>query len=146
MIPAKISLVTVAAYHVPKLREFYLSLGWAETEISSDNYAVFRTSGVLLSIFPIEEALREAGLEPTQQDRTPPIFKGVTLSINVENPEQVDYILQEVEKHGGRTINKPKDASWGGRIGHFMDPENNLWEVAWNPTATFNEYGAMISF
>jgi len=146
MIPAKISLVTVAAYSVPKLREFYLSLGWAETEISSDQYAVFRTSGVLLSIFPIEEALREAGLESIQQDKVSPIFKGITLSINVEKPEQVDYILEEVQKHGGRLLNGPKDASWGGRIGHFMDPENNLWEVAWNPTAVFNEYGAMISF
>ncbi|MBP1156451.1 MULTISPECIES: helix-turn-helix transcriptional regulator [unclassified Paenibacillus] len=37
-------------------------------------------------------------------------------------------------------------AFWGGRIAYFSDPENNLWEVAWNPTAIFDERGAMISF
>lgn len=146
MIPAKITLVTVAANSVPKLRAFYQSLGWPETDISSDQYAVFKTAGVLLSIFPVEEALQEAGLESITSSSELPVFKGVTLSLNVDTPEQVDAIIRQVKEKGGRILNGPKDAVWGGRIGHFMDPENNLWEVAWNPTAVFNEYGAMTSF
>ncbi len=146
MIPAKITLVTVAANSVPMLRAFYQSLGWPETDVSSDKYAVFKTAGVLLSIFPIAEALHEAGLESVSPPSEPPAFKGVTLSINVDSPEQVDAIMHQVQAKGGKVLNGPSDAVWGGRTGHFMDPENNLWEVAWNPTAVFNEYGAMTSF
>jgi hypothetical protein len=29
---------------------------------------------------------------------------------------------------------------------YFADPEHNLWEVAWNPTALFDERGAMLTF
>lgn len=143
MIPARVSLVTIGAMNVSILRKFYQSLGWAETEISSDDYAVFKTSGVLLSIYPMEEMLRDAGLE-MPADSIP--FKGVTLSINVDEIADVDSIINQVREKGGKILKEPSDAFWGGRTGHFMDPENNSWEVAWNPTSKFNEYGAMISF
>jgi uncharacterized glyoxalase superfamily protein PhnB len=38
------------------------------------------------------------------------------------------------------------NAFWGGRTAYFSDPEHNLWEVAWNPSAVFDERGGMISF
>lgn len=85
MVPQRVSLVTIGAIHLPELRSFYQKLGWSETAISSDQYSVFETTGVLLSLSPI----------------------------------------QELEKD---------------------DPENNCWEVTWNPTAVFDEKGAMITF
>ncbi|SEU19485.1 VOC family protein [Paenibacillus sp. NFR01] len=143
MIPAKISLLTIGAYDVAVLRRFYLGLGWAETEISSDDYAVFKTAGVLLSIYPLKSMLEDAGLELSE---TPGTFKGVTLSLNVTEAAQVDNVMSQIRDKGGKILKEPHDAVWGGRTGHFMDPENNLWEVAWNPTGVFNEYGAMIDF
>ncbi|WP_256757923.1 VOC family protein [Cohnella sp. WQ 127256] len=143
MIPARVSLITIGAKNVPVLRKFYQGLGWTETEISSDNYAVFKTSGVLLSIYPMEELLKDAGLEISD---APIQFKGVTLSINVDEIKDVDLIINQVKNKGGKIVKEPSDAFWGGRTGHFMDPEYNSWEVAWNPTSIFNEYGAMISF
>ncbi|WP_040952066.1 VOC family protein [Gorillibacterium massiliense] len=143
MIPARISLVTIGAKNVPQLRKFYQDLGWTETEISSDYYAVFKTSGVLLSIFPMDDLLKDAGLEVSEISVP---YKGVTFSINVDEIAEVDLIINQVKDRGGKIIKEPSDASWGGRNGHFMDPENNLWEVAWNPTSIFNEYGAMVSF
>jgi hypothetical protein len=41
MVTQRISLLTIGAYDLPALRTFYQSLGWEETEISSDKYAVF---------------------------------------------------------------------------------------------------------
>jgi hypothetical protein len=43
-------------------------------------------------------------------------------------------------------LREASDAFWGGRTAYFCDPERNLWEVAWNPTAVFDERGAMIRF
>jgi uncharacterized glyoxalase superfamily protein PhnB len=143
MVLQRVSLITIGAYNLPVLRNFYKSLGWEETEFSSDNYAAFKTAGVIVSIFPIEELAKDAGVEITQKVDT---FRGVTFAINLDNPEQVDSTIKMIESKGGKILREPSDAFWGGRTAYFADPENNLWEVAWNPTAVFDERGAMISF
>jgi predicted lactoylglutathione lyase len=143
MVPERISLITIGAYHLPELREFYRKLGWTETETSSDGLAVFRTAGVLLSLYPMEELLKDSGMEPAQASHS---FKGVTFAINTDTREQVDSVIREVKEIGGRVTREPFDAFWGGRVAYFFDPEYNAWEVAWNPTAVFDDRGAMISF
>jgi uncharacterized protein len=143
MIPQRVSLITIGAFNLPVLRTFYKNLGWDETDISSDNYAAFKTAGVILSLFPIKELAKDAGvLMPQSFD----VYRGVTFAINVDKPEQVDTTIEAVRKVGGKILREPSDAFWGGRTAYFSDPENNLWEVAWNPTAVFDERGAMISF
>lgn len=143
MVPQRVSLITIGAIHIPVLRAFYKSLGWEETEFSSDQYAVFKTAGVLLSLFPIEELAKDAGIEIAHSAET---YGGVTFAINVDQPEQVDSTIEEIRTAGGKILREPSDAFWGGRTAYFADPENNLWEVAWNPSSVFDERGAMISF
>lgn len=142
-IPQRVSLVTIGAVNLPNLRTFYQKLGWGETEISSDNYAAFTTAGVILSLFPLEELAKDAGIKLEKKEDT---YTAMTLAINVDKPEQVDECMKMVEEAGGRVLRKPSDAFWGGRTAYFADPENNLWEIAWNPSSVFDERGAMISF
>jgi uncharacterized glyoxalase superfamily protein PhnB len=139
----RVSLITIGASNLPILRSFYKSLGWEETEISSDTYAVFKTAGVLLSLFPIDELAKEAGVQITYNTES---YRGVTFAINVNKPEEVDVTIQEIKNAGGKILREPSEVFWGGRTAYFADPENNLWEVTWNPTAVFDEKGAMISF
>jgi uncharacterized glyoxalase superfamily protein PhnB len=143
MVPQRVSLLTIGTFNLPVLRSFYRSLGWEETSTSSDQYAVFKTAGVLLSLFPVEELAKDAGIEISQ---IPETFRGVTFAINVDQPEQVDTTVEQIRGVGGKILREPSDAFWGGRTAYFSDPENNLWEVAWNPTAIFDERGAMVSF
>jgi uncharacterized protein len=143
MVVQRVSLITIGAFDLPNLRSFYKSLGWEETEISSDHYAVFKTAGVMLSIFPIEELAKDAGVGIAENINT---FRGVTFAINVDKPEEVDTTIDAIRKVGGHILREPSDAFWGGRTAYFADPENNLWEVAWNPDSVFDERGAMISF
>lgn len=143
MIKQRVSLITIGAFNLPQLRRFYKGLGWEETEFSSDNYAVFKTAGTLLSIFPIEELAKDAGVPLQNNTET---FRGVTLAINVDKPEEVDKSIEEIRIAGGKILREPSDAFWGGRTAYFADPENNLWEVAWNPSSVFDERGAMINF
>jgi uncharacterized protein len=143
MVPQRVSLITIGAYDLPVLRSFYQSLGWEETSISSNNYAVFKTAGVLLSLFPITELAKDANIEITHSTKA---FRGVTFAINVDEPEQVDSVIEDVRKSRANIVREPSDAFWGGRTAYFADPENNLWEVAWNPTSVFDERGSMISF
>ena len=143
MVPQRVSLITIGAFHLPALRTFYQSLGWEETDMSSDQYAVFKTAGVLLSLFPVEELAKDAGIEFTP---SPKDYRPVTLAINVEQPEQVDSTIEKIRNVGGKILREPSDAFWGGRTAYFSDPENNLWEVAWNPSSVFDERGAMLTF
>ncbi|MBS4174401.1 VOC family protein [Bacillus sp. FJAT-49736] len=142
MIPQRVSLITIGAINLPILRSFYKNLGWEETSVSSDEYAVFKTTGVLLSLFPIKELAKDAGIDIS----TTQAYSRVTLAINVDKPEQVDEVIEHISKLDGKILREPSDAFWGGRTAYFADPENNLWEVAWNPTAVFDERGAMIDF
>lgn len=143
MVPQRVTLLTIGAYNLPTLRTFYQSLGWEETEISSDQYAVFKTAGVLLSLFPIDELAKDASVEFSNSPET---YRPVTFAINVDQPEQVDSTIDKIRDAGAKILREPSDAFWGGRTAYFSDPEKNLWEVAWNPTAVFDERGAMISF
>ncbi|MFT8321902.1 MAG: VOC family protein [Bacillus sp. (in: firmicutes)] len=143
MIPQRISLITLGAVQLPLLREFYRKLGWEETEISSDQYAVFKTAGVMLTLFPLEELEKDAGVEFASPKTG---YKNITLAINVDTSEQVDAVIEEVKLIGGKVLREPSEAFWGGRTAYFADPENNVWEVAWNPSSVFDERGAMINF
>lgn len=143
MVLQRVSLITIGAFNLPVLRSFYKNLGWEETEISSDHYAAFKTAGVILSLFPIKELAKDAGVEFTHNTEN---FRAVTFAINVDNPEEVDETIKDIRTAGGKILREPSDAFWGGRTAYFADPENNLWEVAWNPTAVFDERGAMLSY
>ncbi|WP_312094740.1 VOC family protein [Niallia sp.] len=143
MVPQRVSLLTLGAWRLPELRKFYQLLGWEEKEFSSDAYAVFKTAGVLLTLFPLEELAKDAGIELQSPMES---FRGVTFAINVNTPEEVDSVIEKVKAAGGKILRAPSDAFWGGRTSYFADPENNLWEVAWNPSSVFDERGAMIDF
>ncbi|KGP85500.1 MULTISPECIES: VOC family protein [unclassified Paenibacillus] len=142
MVPQRVSLVTIGAIHLPELRSFYQKLGWSETAISSDQYSVFETTGVLLSLYPIRELEKDTGMTFNASGG----LKGTLLAINVDKAEDVDDTIGKIREAGGNVIREPYDAAWGGRIAYFLDPENNCWEVTWNPTAVFDEKGAMIIF
>ncbi|MGI8314167.1 VOC family protein [Halobacillus mangrovi] len=143
MIPQRVSLITLGAEDLPKLRSFYKKLGWEEADISSDHYAVFKTAGVMLTLFPFKELEKDAGIQLT---RSTGEYHPITLAINVNSKEEVDEVIEQVRELGAEILREPSDAFWGGRTSYFADPENNLWEVAWNPDSTFDERGAMLTF
>ena len=141
MILQRVSLITIGAWNLPLLRSFYKGLGWTETDWSSDNYSVFNTVGGMLSIWSIEEMIKDIDLPKPE---SPNFFRGITLSINTDSPEQVDEIINSARQAGAIIIQEPHNALWGGRSGGFLDPENNYWEVAFNPNSKFDERGTMI--
>ncbi|WP_019537292.1 VOC family protein [Paenibacillus ginsengihumi] len=157
MIPQRITLVTLGARDLPNLRAFYQRLGWEDTPASTDDYCVFTTAGVLLSLYPYAELAKDAGLDgkwatedgpggPREAGDAKPSFRGITLAVNVEEPELVDAAIEQARAAGAVILKEPEQAFWGGRSAYFADPEFNVWEVAWNPSAAFDESGAMLSF
>lgn len=143
MVLQRVSLITIGCFNLPTLRKFYNDLGWEETHHGYEDYAVFKTAGVMLSLYSAEKLAEESGLE-IPQSKSNNIFKGVTFAINVDQPNQVDEIMEQVKNLNGKILSEPKD-EWGMRSASFADPENNVWEVAYNPDSTFDERGAMLT-
>jgi catechol 2,3-dioxygenase-like lactoylglutathione lyase family enzyme len=128
MIPARLNVVTLGARDLPRLRDFYGTLGW-EKAIESDDFCAFRLGGLFLGLFPWDKLAADGGTKAAPQTDG---MRGFSLGINVERPEEVDEIIAEVEKAGATITKPPGDpVEFPGRNAYFADPEENYWEVVY---------------
>jgi catechol 2,3-dioxygenase-like lactoylglutathione lyase family enzyme len=134
-VPARLSAVTVGVREFEVMRSFYRGLGWAEGFSSGEPYAVFRTDGAFLALFPFDALAADAQASPAA-------FRGQTFAMYVERPDLVDETIAALRTAGARVVKEPGEA-FGGRSAYFTDPEDNLWEVAWLPSVRFHEHGAL---
>ncbi|MYL35110.1 glyoxalase [Pontibacillus yanchengensis] len=141
MVPQRISLITLGCKNLPVLRDFNAYLGWKETGHGYQDYAVFKTAGVMLSLYPLKSLANDTGLEAQKNTSS---FKGVSFAINVDTPEQVDDTIGVVREAGGKILKEPSNEGHF-RSACFADPEYNVWEIAYNPDSTFDERGAMLT-
>ena len=129
-IPARLTVVTLGAHDLSRLREFYAGLGW-EVAIELEDFAAIQmSSGAVLALFPYASLAADARVGASLGTRR---FRGFSLAMNVEAPEEVDEALDAAECAGARITKRPETAEWGGRSAYFADPEDNLWEIAWVP-------------
>lgn len=139
-IPPRLSIVTLGVRDVRLARDFYRSLGWQEASTSGEPWACFRTAGALLALYPVDDLAVDAAAPAA---RSAALFGGFTLAVMVETPELVDRTLEAARAGGAAIVKEPADA-FGGRSGYFADPEGNRWEVAWLPSARFDERGVLL--
>ena len=55
------------------------------------------------------------------------------LAHNVASKAEVDAVMAQARAAGAVIVKPAKDTFYGGYAGYFQDPEQHLWEVAWNP-------------
>lgn len=55
------------------------------------------------------------------------------LAHNVNTKAEVDAAMARARSAGARVVKEAADTFWGGYAGYFADPDEHLWEVAWNP-------------
>jgi catechol 2,3-dioxygenase-like lactoylglutathione lyase family enzyme len=139
-IPARISIVTLGVRDLERMRAFYSGLGWRQTA-HFEEFSAFDTGSAILALFPFDRLAADAHVA---SDIPQPAYRGFALALNVETRELVDATIDELRAVGARITKEPEDAEWGGRSAYFSDPEGNLWEVAWNPAASFDARGALI--
>ena len=138
MIPARLSFATIGAEDVAVLRAFYSAI-WPEATSAPDgSFVAYHLGGAVLGVYALERLAADSG--GSYEGRG-----GFELAINVDRREQVDEVLAEIASLGVH-VQTAEDAFWGGRVGHFRDPEGNRWEVAWNPAMTFDDRGAVLAY
>lgn len=131
----RISLVTLAVDDLERAVAFYRDgLGLATDGIIGRQFehgavAFFELEGGLrLALWPRASLSHDSGIPPGP--RSPAEF---CLAHNVHSKLEVDEVMTQVARAGANVVKPPQDTFWGGYAGYFLDPDQHLWEVAWNP-------------
>jgi hypothetical protein len=88
--------------------------------------------GLKLALWPRRSIAHETSLPQTPRSATE-----FTLSHNVTSRGEVDAIMAQAERAGARILRQAQDTFWGGYAGTFQDPDEHVWEIAWNPDPAF---------
>ncbi len=126
MMEPRVSIVTIAVEDLGRTAAFYEAMGLTRHRIR-DGVAFFQMGGAILALFPKLSAEEDSGI------RFGSGVSKVYLAYNTRSDAEVDIVLAQAEKAGGKIIKPAGRAFWGGWYGYFSDPEGNLWEVAHNP-------------
>lgn len=128
----RISIITLGVDDLDRSREFYRDgLGLPERESDGD-IAFYELQGTWLALYPWDELADDATVDPDGSG-----FRGVTIAHNAESKDAVDEVMQEAVDAGATIVKPAEDVFWGGYSGYFSDPDDHLWEVAWNPNWEF---------
>jgi hypothetical protein len=85
-------------------------------------------SGLRLAIWPRKSIAHDSG-----QAAGKPAPTEFTLGHNVASKAEVDAVMEQAGKAGATIVKPAHETFWGGYAGYFQDPDQHLWEVAWNP-------------
>jgi uncharacterized protein len=131
----RITLITLGVADLERAVGFYRDgLGWKTEGIVGKEFehgaAAFfdLMDGLRLALWPRESLSHDSGLPVGKPSST-----DIYLAHNVRTEKEVDAVMA-LAKAAGASIVKPAHKTfWGGYAGYFADPDQHLWEVAWNP-------------
>lgn len=124
-----INFITIGVKNLELMRKFYTeTLGW-QAEEDEDGIAFFKmNNGIMFALYPQGALAEDVGTTHVSAD-----YKNFTLAINLSSQQAVDDFFQSIMKKKVTIQRMPEKVFWGGYRGYFADPENNFWEVAYNP-------------
>ncbi len=85
-------------------------------------------SGLKLAIWRRDDIAHDSTVS-----KRPPSPTEFTLGHNVNNKEEVDAVMEQATRAGAKVVKPAQPTFWGGYAGYFLDPDEHLWEVLWNP-------------
>jgi uncharacterized protein len=85
-------------------------------------------AGLKLAVWPRKSISHDSGLPLSHPSPT-----GLTLGHNVSSRAEVDTVMGQAKNAGAVIVKPAQETFWGGYAGYFQDPDQHLWEVAWNP-------------
>jgi catechol 2,3-dioxygenase-like lactoylglutathione lyase family enzyme len=84
--------------------------------------------GLKLALWARDDLAHDTGLT-----RTPRSATELSIGHNVRSKADVDAAMAQAERAGAKIVKPAATTFWGGYAGYFQDPDEHLWEVAWNP-------------
>ncbi len=134
--PSRLSIITLGVADIRRSKAFYERLGLKAAKASQADIVFFQMSGVVLAVHPRHLLAEDARVEEDAKG-----FSGVTVAQNLESPAAVDACLAHAVACGAKLVKPGQKVFWGGYSGYFADPDNHLWEIAYNPFFPIDENG-----
>jgi catechol 2,3-dioxygenase-like lactoylglutathione lyase family enzyme len=138
---SRITLITLGVDDLERSLRFYrdgLGLrteGIVGKEFEHGAVAFFDLqAGLKLALWPRRSLAHDTGIP-----ERPPSATDFSLAHNVSSKAEVDAVMNEARTAGATIVKPAHDTFWGGYAGYFQDPDQHLWEVAWNPQWTIGE-------
>ena len=132
---ARITLLTLGVEDLERAVAFYRDgLGWKTegivgTEFELGAVAFFDLQpGLRLALWPRDSLAHDAGLE-----KMPPSTTDLAIAHNVRTEAEVDEVMSQAARAGAAIVKPAQKTFYGGYAGYFADPDDHLWEVAYNP-------------
>ena len=88
-------------------------------------------AGLKLALWPRKSLAHDTSLPVGNPSAT-----DLSIGHNVSSKAEVDTVMEQARKAGAVIVKPAHDTFWGGYSGYFQDPDQHLWEVAWNPDWT----------
>lgn len=131
----QVSVITVGISDLIRSRRFYTE-GFAWTPVfENEEIVFFQMNGFVLGTWQTEALERDMNRGNLLR---PGAF---SLAHNVPAKDDVEPLMERLVKAGGRML-RPADAPrHGGFRGYVADPDDNAWEIAWNPAWTIDDRG-----
>lgn len=137
----RITLITVAVDDLERSVHFYRdgmglkTEGIVGQEFEFGAVAFFDLqAGLRLALWPRQSLSRDTGLPVAATSATE-----FALGHNVSSRAEVDTVMAQAQAAGATLVKAAQDTFWGGYAGYFQDPDQHLWEVAWNPQWNLDE-------
>ena len=125
----RISLITLGVSDLNRARAFYDAMGWkVSSGDQQEGIIAYDLQNMALALYPWEKLAEDVGIPVDRSG-----YSAFAIAYNVSSEGEVETMLAEAEKAGGRIIKAAEKAFWGGYSGYFSDVDGHLWEVAYNP-------------
>jgi catechol 2,3-dioxygenase-like lactoylglutathione lyase family enzyme len=131
----RITLITLTVDDLERAVAFYRdglglpTAGIVGQEFEHGAVAFFDLAGGLrLALWPRASLAHDAGIAVGPRSNTE-----FALAHNVASREEVDEVLAQAQRAGAAIVKPAHVTFWGGYAGYFQDPDQHLWEVAFNP-------------
>ena len=131
----RLSVLTIGVDDLDRALRFYRDgLGLRTDGIVGENLefgavAFFSLQpGLQLALWPRKSIAHDCGLKVTAPSPTE-----VTIGHNVSSKAEVDAVMKQASAAGAVVVKPAQETFWGGYAGYFLDPDQHLWEVVWNP-------------
>lgn len=131
----RITLITLGVDNLERSLAFYRdglglpSEGIVGKEFDHGAVAFFDLqSGMKLALWARDNIAHDTGIPKTPRSATE-----FAIGHNVKSAAEVDTVMEQAQRAGATIVKRAQKTFWGGYAGYFQDPDDHLWEVAWNP-------------
>jgi catechol 2,3-dioxygenase-like lactoylglutathione lyase family enzyme len=133
----RITLITLGVKNLQRSKDFYQNIfGWHPLQSSNESIVFFQLNGIQLALFPQESLADDAGVPADGKG-----FRGFSLAYNVRSEKEVNELVAALDAKGVKVLKHPEKVFWGGYSSYIADPDDNLWEIAYNPYMPMDEKG-----